>query len=81
MTRQARIAYLTRRTLVAEMPNDPYSTLFPKEEQFEHEYAQAGGLLLAGPDPTGYGGVGAGVGGQPGGDVLGGGGVCAVPAI
>jgi len=64
MTRQARIAYLTRRTLVAEMPNNPYSTLFPKEEQFEHEFAEAGGLLLAGPDPTGYGGVVPGFGDQ-----------------
>jgi imidazolonepropionase-like amidohydrolase len=64
MTPQARISYLTRRALVAEMPNNPYLKLFPKEEQFEHEFAAAGGLLLAGPDPTGYGGVVPGFGDQ-----------------
>ncbi len=64
MTPQARISYLTRRALIAEMPNDPYTKLFPKEEQFEHEFAEAGGLLLAGPDPTGYGGVVPGFGDQ-----------------
>jgi imidazolonepropionase-like amidohydrolase len=37
--------------------------IFKKEEQFEHEFAKAGGLLLAGPDPTG-GGLVAGFGDQ-----------------
>ena len=32
--------------------------------QFEREFAKAGGLLLAGLDPTGYGGVIAGFGDQ-----------------
>jgi imidazolonepropionase-like amidohydrolase len=64
MAPQARISYLFRRALVAERPNDPYSKIFPKEEQFEHEFAEAGGLLLAGPDPTGYGGVVPGFGDQ-----------------
>jgi imidazolonepropionase-like amidohydrolase len=64
MTRTARISYLTRRAKIADMPNDPYDKLFPKEEQFEHEFAKAGGLLMAGPDPTGYGGVVPGFGDQ-----------------
>jgi imidazolonepropionase-like amidohydrolase len=64
MTSTARISYLTRRAEIADMPNDPYDKLFPKEEQFEHEFAEAGGLLLGGPDPTGYGGVVPGFGDQ-----------------
>jgi imidazolonepropionase-like amidohydrolase len=32
--------------------------------EFEHEFAKEGGLLLAGLDPTGYGGVIAGFGDQ-----------------
>ena len=37
---------------------------FKKEMEFEHAFAQAGGLLLAGLDPTGMGGVIAGFGDQ-----------------
>ena len=40
------------------------ATLFKKELQFEHEFVKAGGLLLAGCDPTGIGGVLAGFGDQ-----------------
>lgn len=64
MAPQARIAYLTTRAMMAARPNDPYAKLFPMEEQFEHEFYEAGGLLLAGPDPTGYGGVVPGFGDQ-----------------
>jgi imidazolonepropionase-like amidohydrolase len=64
MTPTARISYLHRRALIAQNANSPYSKLFPKEEQFEREFAQAGGLLLAGLDPTGYGGVVPGFGDQ-----------------
>lgn len=38
--------------------------VFKKEEEFEHMFAKAGGTLLAGLDPTGYGGVIAGFGDQ-----------------
>ncbi|HLK65402.1 MAG TPA: amidohydrolase family protein [Bryobacteraceae bacterium] len=38
--------------------------VFKKEQAFEHMFAQAGGTLLAGLDPTGYGGVLAGFGDQ-----------------
>jgi amidohydrolase family protein len=38
--------------------------LLKKEMQFERDYVKAGGLLLSGEDPTGYGGVLAGFGDQ-----------------
>ncbi len=37
-----------------------FRTLFPREEAMELRFARAGGLLIAGTDPTGYGGVIAG---------------------
>lgn len=42
----------------------PWPAAFDKEMEFEHEFAKAGGLLLAGLDPTGMGGVVAGFGDQ-----------------
>src|SRR6266436_5490957 len=42
----------------------PWPAAFNKEMEFEHEFAKAGGLLLAGLDPTGLGGVVAGFGDQ-----------------
>src|SRR5579863_4867713 len=42
----------------------PWSAAFQKELEFEHAFAQAGGLLLGGLDPTGMGGVMAGFGDQ-----------------
>ena len=42
----------------------PWPVLLKKEMQFERAFAQAGGLLLAGEDPTGIGGVLAGFGDQ-----------------
>jgi hypothetical protein len=42
----------------------PWPAAFKKEMEFEHGFAQAGGLLLAGLDPTGMGGVIAGFGDQ-----------------
>jgi len=42
----------------------PWPAAFKKEMEFEHEFVQAGGLLLAGLDPTGMGGVIAGFGDQ-----------------
>ena len=42
----------------------PWPAAFQKELEFEHSFAQAGGLLLAGLDPTGMGGVIAGFGDQ-----------------
>ena len=37
---------------------------FKRDMELEHAFAQAGGLLLAGPDPTGNGGVVPGFGDQ-----------------
>jgi imidazolonepropionase-like amidohydrolase len=42
----------------------PWPAAFNKEMEFEHAFSQAGGLLLAGLDPTGMGGVIAGFGDQ-----------------
>lgn len=42
----------------------PWPALFKKEMEFEYVFAKAGGLLLAGLDPTGMGGVIAGFGDQ-----------------
>jgi imidazolonepropionase-like amidohydrolase len=42
----------------------PWPAAFKKEEEFEYAFSKAGGLLLAGLDPTGMGGVIAGFGDQ-----------------
>lgn len=42
----------------------PYANLLMKEMQFERDFVKAGGLLLAGSDPTGDGGTLAGYGDQ-----------------
>ena len=42
----------------------PWPAAFKKEMEFERAFVQAGGLLLAGLDPTGMGGVIAGFGDQ-----------------
>src|SRR5579863_1854880 len=69
----ARTAILERRVrssdsaaLRKEYSSDvsPWPAAFKKELEFEHAFAQAGGLLLAGLDPTGMGGVIAGFGDQ-----------------
>ncbi len=67
MSQQARLNYLERRARSgSSMPGPPpqWEALFRKEMEFEHAFAKAGGLLLAGPDPTGIGGVVAGFGDQ-----------------
>jgi imidazolonepropionase-like amidohydrolase len=42
---------------VEENPQSIYRTLFPKAMALERAFARAGGLLIAGTDPTGAGGV------------------------
>ncbi|MGC1619724.1 MAG: amidohydrolase family protein [Candidatus Acidiferrum sp.] len=65
MTTEARIAYLTRRAHISDnAANSDAAAIFKKEMEFEHEFSKQGGLLLAGLDPTGYGGVIAGFGDQ-----------------
>jgi hypothetical protein len=63
MAPAARDSYLTYRGLMD--PSDVTAArLFRLEMDIEHAFAAAGGLLLAGPDPTGAGGVLAGFGDQ-----------------
>ncbi len=58
---EARRQYTERFAQVnANAAASPYRLVFPKEMQFERDFFRAGGLLLAGTDPTGYGGVVAG---------------------
>jgi imidazolonepropionase-like amidohydrolase len=61
---EAAIAYLGQRSLIGQSPNSPWPALLKKEMQFERDFVKAGGLLLAGEDPTGYGGDLAGFGDQ-----------------
>ncbi len=60
----ARIDYLTLRALRAGANAADMAADFQKEMQFERDFVKAGGLLLMGEDPTGYGGVVAGFGDQ-----------------
>ncbi len=55
MSPQAAKEYLLGRAQVAEQ--DLGGPMLPKEMKFEREFVAAGGLLMAGCDPTGYGGV------------------------
>ena len=59
---QAAREFLTTRARLAQRPSG--DTLLKKEMLFEREFAAAGGLLMAGCDPTGYGGVVPGFGDQ-----------------
>jgi len=62
MSPSARESYLTAR---AAIPLDsPATTWLAREMEFELAYVRAGGVLLAGPDPTGNGGVLPGFGDQ-----------------
>jgi hypothetical protein len=62
MSAESAQSYLTAR---ANVPLDsPMTALLRKEIDFEVAFVNAGGLLLAGPDPTGNGGVLPGFGDQ-----------------
>jgi imidazolonepropionase-like amidohydrolase len=60
MSTDARVRYLTARARVPA--NSPYAALVRKSMDFERAFVQAGGLLIAGLDPTGNGGIVAGFG-------------------
>ncbi|HVQ38695.1 MAG TPA: amidohydrolase family protein [Pyrinomonadaceae bacterium] len=62
MSTDARVRYLTARARVSSTSD--YVALFRKAMEFERAFVQAGGLLIAGLDPTGNGGVVAGFGDQ-----------------
>ena len=63
---ELRSDYLTTRARLSgfDAATSPEAVVLKKEMQFEHDFSKAGGLLLAGLDPTGYGGVLPGFGDQ-----------------
>ena len=61
---QARLDYLAAREKLLARHDSSGAQLLKKEMQFEHDFVNAGGLLVAGSDPTGYGGSVAGLGDQ-----------------
>ena len=64
LTADARTQYLVSRARAAERGPSPWAVALKKEMQFELAFARAGGLLMAGTDPTGNGGALAGFGSQ-----------------
>jgi imidazolonepropionase-like amidohydrolase len=60
MSTDARVRYLTARARVSSTPD--FVNLLRKTMDFERAFVQAGGLLIAGLDPTGNGGIVAGFG-------------------
>lgn len=70
MLPEARSSYLTARVQVHSDPQNGFAPIFKKEMELEHAFAQAGGLLLSGPDPSGIGGVLPGFGDQRGVELL-----------
>src|SRR5713226_5202010 len=60
MNTDARVRYLTARSRVAA--DSPTPILIRKSMEFERAFVAAGGLLIAGLDPTGNGGIVAGFG-------------------
>lgn len=58
----SRKAYQDNRARIAQNKDSTWPVMFQKEMQFERAYSKAGGLLLAGLDPTGIGGTVAGFG-------------------
>lgn len=57
MAPDARESYLTRRARIGAASGSTAAQALELEMAFERAFVEAGGLLLAGPDPTGYGGV------------------------
>ena len=62
MSAESAQSYLTARARIVS--DSPMTALVRKEMDFEVAFVKAGGLLLAGPDPTGNGGVLPGFGDQ-----------------
>ncbi len=62
MSAESAQSYLTARARLSA--DSPAAALMHKEMEFEVAFVKAGGLLLAGPDPTGNGGVLPGFGDQ-----------------
>ncbi|GAC1419236.1 MAG: hypothetical protein NVSMB64_28660 [Candidatus Velthaea sp.] len=67
---QARLDYITpRNDLLAEKDRSD-ARVSKKKMPFERDFVKAGGLLMAGSAPTGYGGTVAGLGDQRGLELL-----------
>src|SRR5438874_8098084 len=60
MNPDARVRYLTARSRI--LADSPTASLVRKSMEFERAFVAAGGLLMAGLDPTGNGGIVAGFG-------------------
>jgi len=60
MLPEARDQYVRQRLRIATSTDTTWTILLRKEMRLERLFAQAGGQLLVGTDPTGYGGVVAG---------------------
>ncbi len=54
---QLREQFERQHAAIAKSTTSPWIASFTKEMALEREFARAGGLLVAGTDPTGYGGV------------------------
>ncbi|MDP1857837.1 MAG: amidohydrolase family protein [Gemmatimonadaceae bacterium] len=54
---QLRETFMQQYDMVSRMQQSIYTTLFPKAMAMELAYSRAGGLVIAGTDPTGGGGV------------------------
>lgn len=70
MTPEARDAYLYARNRRATTADKGAMRLFKRDMDLERAFAKAGGLLLAGPDPTGNGGTVPGFADQRGVELL-----------
>lgn len=70
LSTESRSDFLRSRSAAAERPGSKAAALLQKEMEFERAFVKAGGLLLAGEDPTGFGGVLAGFGDQRGVELL-----------
>ena len=57
MSADAQANFFSRRARAAFNPNALSIVLFRKEMEFQYAFAKAGGLLVAGVDPTGNGGA------------------------
>jgi hypothetical protein len=72
LSEAAYAACLSELALAKDDPNRwrTWEMMLQKEMQFEREFVKAGGLLMSGVDPTGWGGVIAGFGDQRGVELL-----------
>jgi imidazolonepropionase-like amidohydrolase len=64
MSSDARSEFQRIKSSIDGQGSSPWGAAFAKEMEFERAFVKAGGLLLAGEDPTGIGGVLAGFGDQ-----------------